>query len=150
MSVEGILFYGLTIPEDEPGWCELLLEYDGNIGRILMERFHADLLNDRAWIKRLRSFGGDHVTALSQKLAAEAIFGGCRVNGFGDRRRGPARHYAAICGTELVGRTEGAQVNSDLLETRDRQEWDERLHIFCERLGIGFSRPGWQLAFWWC
>jgi hypothetical protein len=150
MSVEGILFYGVTIPGNDPGWQRLRAKYDDDTGRMLVEHFHPELLEDKQWAKRFRQFAGDYLSALAQKLPPEEVFGGCRLNGYGDLRQGPGRFYVAVCGTEIMGRTEGGRVEPELLESRSRREWDTRLRRFCERLGVGFGEPRWQLAFWWC
>lgn len=150
MSVEGILFYGMTIPGNDQGWRRLRAKYEGETGRMLAEHFHPELLEDKQWAKRFRKFAGDYLSALTQKLPPEEVFGGCRLNGYGDLRRGAGRYYVAISGTEIMGRTEGARIDPELLRSRSRREWDSRLRMFCERLGVGFSEPRWQLAFWWC
>jgi hypothetical protein len=150
MSVEGILFYGVTIPGNDSGWLRLRAKYKNETDLMLVEQFHLELLEDKQWVKRFRQFAGDYLSALTQKLPPEEVFGGCRLNGYGDLRRGSGRYYVAVSGTEIMGRTEGARVDPALLGNRTRREWDARLRRFCERLGIGFPEPRWQLAFWWC
>lgn len=150
MSVEGVLFYGVTIPGNESAWRHLRAKYGDDTSRMLVDHFHPELLEDKQWAKRFRQFAGDYQSALTQKLSPEEVFGGCRLNGYGDLRRGAARYYIAVSGTEILGRTEGGRIDAGLFGSRARREWDTRLRRFCDQLGIGFPEPRWQLAFWWC
>ena len=150
MSVEGLLFYGLIIPGNDPAWRRLRKEYDDDLDRMLVVHFHRDLLEDKEWAKLFKRFGGNYRGALQQKLLPEAVFGGCRINGYGDLRKGSSGSYVAVCEAEIIGPTEGTRVDSKLIESPARREWKTRIRHFCERLGIGYSEPSWQLAFWWC
>jgi hypothetical protein len=150
MSIEGILFYGMTIPGNDSGWRRLRAKYEDETDRMLVEYFHPELLEDKQWTKRFRQFAGDYLSALTQKLPPEEVFGGCRLNRYGDLRRSAGRYYVAISDAEIMGRTGGARIDPELLRITDRREWDSQIRKFCERLGVAFSEPRWQLALWWC
>ena len=150
MSVEGLLFYGITIAGHDSGWKRLNAKYDSEIGRMLVKHFHADLLESKEWIKRFGSWGSDYENCLATEFERDDIFGGCRIRSYRDLRRHSSGYYIAIQNADFVGRTQGAAIDPKLVNRPPRRRWDARIRQFCQQLGIGFRDPGWNLAFFWC
>lgn len=149
MTIEGVVFYGSIIDDDDSVWISLLEEYEYANEQMLVDYFHSDLLQDKKWKTWLeRDTSKRHV--LAKKYSPEEIYGGCRINLFGDNRDDPTRYYIAIAETEVMGRWEGSEVTGRILEKGKRREWNSRIRQFCKQLGIRYTKADWQLVFWWC